>query len=80
MYISNWSLKGIATHFSLLAWRMAIGQRNLAGYSPWDHKELDTTNTMLPCGKKSYSDYHDRKAYRFHSAILIIIARIRGGG
>ena len=25
-----------------LAWR-SHGQRGLAGYSPWDHKELDTT-------------------------------------
>ena len=30
--------KGMATHSSILAW-----QRNLVGYSPWDHKELDMT-------------------------------------
>ena len=23
------------------------GQRSLAGYSPWDHKEPDTTNTFI---------------------------------
>ena len=32
----------MATHSSILAWRIH-GQRNLAGYSPWNHKELDTT-------------------------------------
>ena len=32
----------MATHSSILAWRIP-GQRNLAGYSPWDHKESDTT-------------------------------------
>ena len=30
-----------ATHSSILAWE--IPQRSLAGYSPWDRKELDTT-------------------------------------
>ena len=29
--------KGMATHFSILAWRIH-GQRSLAGYSPWRHK------------------------------------------
>ena len=32
--------KGMATHSSILAWR--IPQRSLAGYNPWDHKESDT--------------------------------------
>ena len=27
---------------SILAWRIH-GQRSLVGYSPWDHKESDTT-------------------------------------
>ena len=31
-----------ATHSNTLAWRFH-GQRSLAGYSPWNHKELDTT-------------------------------------
>ena len=30
----------MATHFSILAWKFH-GQRSLAGYSPWGHKELD---------------------------------------
>ena len=30
--------KGMATHSSILAWRTVLG------YSPWDCKELDTTN------------------------------------
>ena len=32
--------KGRATHSSILAWRIPW---SLAGYSPWGHKELDTT-------------------------------------
>ena len=35
--------EGMATHSSVLAWRSAHGQRSLAGYSPWGHKESDTT-------------------------------------
>ena len=32
----------MATHSSILAWRIPWTQRNLAGYSPWGHKESDT--------------------------------------
>ena len=32
----------MAIHSSILAWR-SLGQRSLAGYSPWGHKELDKT-------------------------------------
>ena len=36
--------KGMATHSSILAWRIPMDRgRNLVGYSPWGHKELDTT-------------------------------------
>ena len=31
----------MATHSSILAWK--IPWRSLVGYSPWVHKELDTT-------------------------------------
>ena len=31
--------KRMATHSSILAWR----REAWGGYSPWDHKELDTT-------------------------------------
>ena len=34
--------KGMATHFSILAWRIH-GQRSLVGYSPWGRKEADIT-------------------------------------
>ena len=31
--------KEVATHPSILAWRIPNGQRSLTGYSPWGHKE-----------------------------------------
>ena len=34
--------KEIATHSSILAWKIP-GQRSLAGYSPWGGKESDMT-------------------------------------
>ena len=34
--------KETAPHSSIFAWRIH-GQRSLAGYSPWVHKEPDTT-------------------------------------
>ena len=35
----------MATHSSILAWR-SHGQRSLAGYSPWGHKESDMTEQL----------------------------------
>ena len=37
----------VATHSSILG--KSHGQRNLAGYSPWGHKELDTTERNTLC-------------------------------
>ena len=37
----SWSRKWQA--FPVFLPGKSHGQRNLAGYSPWDHKELDTT-------------------------------------
>ena len=35
--------EGTAIHRSLLAWSECRGQKSLAGYSPWGHKESDMT-------------------------------------
>ena len=35
--------KEMATHSGLLAWRIPWTEESLAGYSPWGHKESDTT-------------------------------------
>ena len=37
--------EGIATHSSILAWRIHR-QRSLAGFSPWGCKESDTTQPL----------------------------------
>ena len=37
--------KGMATHSSIPAWK-SHGQRSLAGYSPWGHKDSDTTERL----------------------------------
>ena len=34
--------EGMATHSSILAWS-PLRQRSLVGYSPWSHKESNTT-------------------------------------
>ena len=38
--------EGMATYSSILAWRIPIDKRSLARYSPWGHKELDTTKRL----------------------------------
>ena len=35
--------EGMATHFSVLAWRIPIYRGAWRGYSPWGRKESDTT-------------------------------------
>ena len=41
--------KGMATHSSILVWRIhPPGQRSLAGYSSWGHKESDMTERLAP--------------------------------
>ena len=37
--------KEMATHSSILAWKIPW-MRRLEGYSPWSHKELDTTQQL----------------------------------
>ena len=37
--------KGMATHSSILAWRIQW-TTSLVGYSPWNHKESDTTERL----------------------------------
>ena len=39
--------KKMATHSSILAWRIPRAEE-LAGYSPWGHKESDTTKKHFP--------------------------------
>ena len=36
----------MATHSSILAWRISHGQRSLVGYSPWDRKESGRTEQL----------------------------------
>ena len=35
--------KGLATHSSILAWRIPWTEKPGVGYSPWGRRELDTT-------------------------------------
>ena len=32
---------GMATHSTILAWRIPMDRGGLVGYSPWDHEESD---------------------------------------
>ena len=38
--------RGHDNHSSILTWRNPHGQRSLAGYSPWDCKQSDTTEWL----------------------------------
>ena len=38
--------KRMATHSSILAWRIPWTENSLVGYSQWGHKELDITERL----------------------------------
>ena len=38
--------KGMATHFSILTWRIPWIEEPDGLFSPWGHKELDTTERL----------------------------------
>ena len=38
--------EGMATHYSYSCLENPHGRRSLAGYSPWGHKKLDTTEQL----------------------------------
>ena len=43
--------KEMATHSSILIPGESHGQRSLAGYSSWGHKEADMTEGLTPDGR-----------------------------
>ena len=47
--------EGMATHSSILPGE-SHGQRSLAGYSPWVHKESDTTERLSTYTQGTVSD------------------------
>ena len=49
--------KGMATHSSILAWKLpwTEDKRSLVGYSPWGHKESDTTEWLTLALSQSHS-------------------------
>ena len=38
--------KEMATNSNILTWKNSMDRRSLAGYSPWSHKESDTTERL----------------------------------
>ena len=49
--------KRMATHSSILAWRISWTE-NLAGYSPWGHKELDTSEQLTLSLSHTHTHIH----------------------
>ena len=53
--------KEMATHSSVLAWRIPHEYRSLAGYSPWGRRESDTTERLR---KSTYFNLKNLKKER----------------
>ena len=62
----------MATHSNILSWKIP-GTRSLAGDTPWDHKESDTTevtqHACIPLFPPNYAIYSE-KAMAPHSSPL----------
>ena len=43
------------------------GQKSLLGYSPWDHKELDTTEQLTHTHSRYFKYFHSYQIYFSHS-------------
>ena len=46
----------MATHSSILVWRIPWTERNLVGYRPWGRKESDRTEWLTLCEGNSVGD------------------------
>ena len=46
LWLENTLKKGMATHSNILAWRIPWTGETGRLYSPWGHKELDTTESL----------------------------------
>ena len=63
----------MATHSSILAWRIPWTEEpGGGGYSPWGHKELDTT-------KRLNNNRDSKGSARPHFLFLILFLRIPKG-
>ena len=66
----------MATHSGILVWRIPWTEEPGEGYSPWDHKESDTTEQLIHTHlTHTYTHTHrhglkglvmDDKRYSFH--------------
>ena len=63
--------EGMTTYSSILAWRIHK-QRSLVGYSPWGHKESDTTEWLTHFVLKFTTLRDSLFLYGFHYITLLI--------
>ena len=66
--------KEMATHSSILAWKMPWTERSLAGYRLWGHKESDTTEQLTLWPSVHQSEY-EIFSLVFLTEILLTILR-----
>ena len=72
----------MATHSNILAWR-SPWQRSLVGYSPWDLKELDTTEWFffnvyfLKCPFVAYCKIWNRTFFNHNFTIFDMIPHVK---
>ena len=64
--------KGMATHSIFLPGKFR-GQRSLVGYSPWGHKELDTTERLT----LSFFHFHTKVCFPFCLKFFFQISMLR---
>ena len=62
-----WLEREMATHSSILAWKIPWVEEPV-GYSPWGHKELDTTEQLHFTSSPMWYSLRSVKCYLFNNA------------
>ena len=66
--------KELAAHSSILAWKKS--QRSLMCYSPWGHKELDTTKRLTHTHTHTHTHIHLNFTLSFFLIYFLIFAKV----
>ena len=67
--------KDMATHSSILAWKIPWTEEPSAGYSPWGCKESDTTERLHFHFKVSYSNFSNSEFHHLYNNICRMVSK-----
>ena len=67
--------EGMATHSSILAWRIPMDR---GAYSPWGHKELDTTERPSTAQHRTRNSQRSGSSTRAKAVRMVVVKCVNG--